>query len=147
MPDSSENPFRTGEHVNCCAVPARAPRMSSRWRGSSGSGVWQPGAQPVKLPYNPPMCRNIQQLRGTEPPASEDEIRDAALQFVRKVSGYRKPSRANEAVFDTAVDEISSAVSRLLDGLVTARGTKPVQLRQRALPGAQATGKDETRLA
>jgi hypothetical protein len=77
------------------------------------------------------MCRNIQQLRGAEPPATEDEIRDAALQFVRKVSGYRTPSAANAAVFDTAVDEVTQAVQRLLDGLVPGPGAKPVELLQR----------------
>ena len=78
------------------------------------------------------MCRSIQQLRGAEPPASEQEIRDAALQYVRKISGYRKPSAANTAVFDQAVAEVSAATERLLEGLVVAPGSKranPVQRR------------------
>jgi hypothetical protein len=62
------------------------------------------------------MCRSIKTLRGDET-ASEEEVRAAALQFVRKVSGYRKPSRANEGAFDAAVDEISAASQRLLDSL------------------------------
>jgi hypothetical protein len=65
------------------------------------------------------VCRSIKTLRGQEPPATDEEVRAAALQFVRKVSGYRKPSAANRAVFDSAVDEIATAASRLLDGLVT----------------------------
>jgi hypothetical protein len=64
------------------------------------------------------MCRSIVTLRGTEP-ASDEEVRAAALQFVRKVSGYRAPSRANAEVFDRAVDEVAGSLRRLLDGLVT----------------------------
>ncbi len=64
------------------------------------------------------MCRSIKTLRGDEP-ASEDEIRAAALQFVRKVSGFRKPSHANEEPFDAAVDEISAASQRLLESLAS----------------------------
>jgi hypothetical protein len=64
------------------------------------------------------MCRSIKTLRGDEP-ASEEEIRAAALQFVRKVSGFRKPSRANEEPFDAAVDEISTASQRLLESLAS----------------------------
>jgi hypothetical protein len=80
------------------------------------------------------MCRNIQQLRGAEPPATEAEIRDAALQFVRKVSGYRRPSAANAEPFETAVDEIALAVQRLLDGLVTGPSSRQVELLQRRRP-------------
>jgi hypothetical protein len=64
------------------------------------------------------MCRSIKTLRRSDSPATEAEIEAAALQFVRKVSGFHRPSRANEAVFDTAVDEISAAAQRLLDSLV-----------------------------
>lgn len=77
------------------------------------------------------MCRNIQQLRGAEPPATDAEVRDAALQFVRKVSGYRTPSAANAAAFDTAVDDVAAAVRRLLDGLTPGAGAKPVTPLQR----------------
>lgn len=62
------------------------------------------------------MCRSIKQLR-TEEPASDEEIRAAALQFVRKVSGYRQPSKANAAAFDAAVEEIADASARLLSTL------------------------------
>lgn len=70
------------------------------------------------------MCRNIKPLYNFDPPASNDEIRAAALQFVRKISGYTKPSRANEAALAAAVDEISTAVARLLDSLATAAPPK-----------------------
>jgi hypothetical protein len=65
------------------------------------------------------MCRNIKTLHNFEPPATEDEIRAAALQYVRKVSGSTKPSRANEAVFARAVDDIAALTARLLEQLVT----------------------------
>jgi hypothetical protein len=71
------------------------------------------------------MCRSIKTLRGTEP--TTEEVRAAALQFVRKVSGYRAPSKTNEAVFTTAVDEIEAAAERLLANL--------------APPGVRAEGK------
>ena len=65
------------------------------------------------------MCRNIHTLYNFEPPATEDEIRGAALQYVRKVSGFTKPSQANETVFEAAVDEAADATRRLIDALVT----------------------------
>ena len=63
------------------------------------------------------MCRSIKTLRNQSEPATDEEIRAAALQFVRKISGYRSPSRANEKVFNAAVDEISDASQRLLTSL------------------------------
>ena len=63
------------------------------------------------------MCRSIKQLRNSEIPATEEEIRAAALQFVRKVSGYRKPSKVNQAAFDQAVEEVTQVTQRLLDHL------------------------------
>jgi hypothetical protein len=63
------------------------------------------------------MCRSIKTLRRAEEPATDEEIRAAALQFVRKVSGYRKPSRANEAAFDRAVTEIAASSERLLQSV------------------------------
>ena len=63
------------------------------------------------------MCRSIKTLRNAEIPATEEEIRAAALQFVRKVSGYRKPSKANEAVFEQAVDEVAQSTQKLLQSL------------------------------
>ena len=65
------------------------------------------------------MCRNIRTLFNFAPPATDDEVRAAALQFVRKVSGTAKPSKANEAAFDAAVDEVEETVRQLLDAMVT----------------------------
>ncbi|HXX77229.1 MAG TPA: DUF2277 domain-containing protein [Ktedonobacteraceae bacterium] len=65
------------------------------------------------------MCRNIKSLFNFDPPATEEEIRAASLQFVRKVSGFNKPSKANEAAFLAAVDEITAVTSRLLNSLET----------------------------
>jgi hypothetical protein len=70
------------------------------------------------------MCRNIRTLFNFEPPATEEEIRASALQFVRKLSGFAHPSRANEPAFDRAVDEVSDAARRLLDSLSTASPVK-----------------------
>ena len=66
------------------------------------------------------MCRNIRTLFNFEPPATEDEIRASALQFVRKLSGFDRPSKANEAAFQRAVDEVSDTAHRLLEALETA---------------------------
>jgi hypothetical protein len=83
------------------------------------------------------MCRNIRTLFNFEPPASDDEVRAASLQFVRKVSGYRKPSRANQAAFDRAVMEVAGATRNLLESLQTQspprdRETEAAQARARA---------------
>jgi hypothetical protein len=66
------------------------------------------------------MCRNIRTLHNFEPPATDEEIRASALQYVRKVSGSTKPSQANAEAFERAVDEVALATGRLLDALVTA---------------------------
>lgn len=63
------------------------------------------------------MCRSIKQLRNVEVPATEEEIRAAALQFVRKVSGYRKPSKVNEEAFERAVEEIAETTQKLINSL------------------------------
>jgi hypothetical protein len=65
------------------------------------------------------MCRNIKTLHNFEPPATEDEIRASALQFVRKLSGFARPSQANQVAFDHAVDQVTTAARELLDTLVT----------------------------
>ncbi len=70
------------------------------------------------------MCRNIRTLFNFEPPATEEEVRASALQFVRKLSGFTHPSRANEAAFHRAVDDVSAAARLLLDALETASPAK-----------------------
>ena len=70
------------------------------------------------------MCRNIHTLHNFEPRATEDEIRASALQYVRKVSGYSRPSRANAEAFERAVDEVALVTTRLLDDLVTSARPK-----------------------
>jgi hypothetical protein len=65
------------------------------------------------------MCRNIRTLHNFEPPATEDEIRASSLQYIRKISGFTKPSQANAEAFERAVDEVAAVTTRLLDQLVT----------------------------
>ncbi len=79
------------------------------------------------------MCRSIRTLFNFEPPASDEEIRAAALQFVRKLSGFHAPSRANEAAFNRSVEEVSRAARRLVDSLVT-----EAPARDRAVEAAKA---------
>jgi hypothetical protein len=75
-----------------------------------------------------PMCRNIHTLFNFEPPATADEVRSAAEQYVRKISGFTRPSHANEAAFARAVDDVAAASQRLLDGLVTTAAPKDREL-------------------
>jgi hypothetical protein len=70
------------------------------------------------------MCRNIRTLYNFEPPATEEEVRSAALQYVRKISGFTKPSQANEEAFERAVGEVAAASSQLLEALVTSAPPK-----------------------
>jgi len=65
------------------------------------------------------MCRNIKTLFNFEPPATDEEIRAASLQFVRKLSGFNKPSKANEAAFERAIDEVAQVARTLIDSLIT----------------------------
>jgi hypothetical protein len=88
------------------------------------------------------MCRNIRTLHNFEPPATADEITDAALQYVRKVSGYRRPSRANQLAFEQAVVDIAQATQRMLDALTT---TAPP--RKRANEAAKAKTRTAVRFA
>ena len=84
------------------------------------------------------MCRSIVTLRGEET-ATPDEVRAAALQFVRKISGYRVPSKANEAAFNRAVDEIAHATQHLLEGLVVPAGARqPAMARSRIVAREKA---------
>ena len=77
------------------------------------------------------MCRSIKTLANFEPPASDDEIRAAALQFVRKLSGATRPSRANEVAFDRAVEEVASAAHRLIHSLQTSAAPRDREAEQR----------------
>jgi hypothetical protein len=70
------------------------------------------------------MCRNIHTLFNFEPPATAEEVRDASLQYVRKISGFTKPSQANESAFALAVDEVAAATQKLIDSLVTSAAPK-----------------------
>ena len=88
------------------------------------------------------MCRNIRTLFNFEPPATEEEIRASALQFVRKLSGFTAPSRTNEAAFHRAIDEVSDAARRLLASLETA---SPV--RSREVEAAKARERSRARFA
>jgi hypothetical protein len=83
------------------------------------------------------MCRNIKLLFNFEPPVTEEEIRAASLQYVRKISGFNKPSYANEAVFAQAVDEVAAASARLLSSLET---TAPYRNREEEAAKAKARG-------
>jgi len=88
------------------------------------------------------MCRNIRTLFNFEPPATEDEIRASALQFVRKLSGFARPSRANEAAFNQAVDEVTEVARRLLQSLET---SSPA--RNREIEAAKARARARERYA
>src|SRR3954469_16346947 len=96
----------------------------------SGAAAWSEGrtrrrgrAEAARS-YAPTMCRNIRPLFNFEPPATNDEVRDAALQYVRKISGFTKPSQANTEAFERAVDAVAAASRELLDALETAAPPK-----------------------
>ena len=88
------------------------------------------------------MCRNIRTLHNFDPPASDEEVHDAALQYVRKISGSSKPSQANAEAFDRAVEEIAAATGRLLDHLVTNAPAK-----NREVEAAKRKARSEARFA
>jgi hypothetical protein len=88
------------------------------------------------------MCRNIQTLFNFEPPATEDDVRAASLQYVRKISGFTKPSQANEEAFARAVDEVAEASTRLLEALVTSAPPK-----DREVEAARRRARAEKRFA
>ena len=88
------------------------------------------------------MCRNIRTLFNFEPPATDDEIRAASLQFVRKLSGFNAPSKANEAAFNRSVEDVFQVARRLVDSLVTTAPT-----RDRAVEAAKAKARAQARFA
>ena len=93
------------------------------------------------------MCRNIKLLFNFEPPATPDEVRASALQFVRKISGYTHPSAANQAAFDHAVDEVTAAARRLLDSLETSapKRRREVEAERARERGRQRMARDRAR--
>jgi hypothetical protein len=88
------------------------------------------------------MCRNIHTLFNFEPPTTQEEVHDAALQYVRKISGFTKPSQANEEAFARAVDEVTAATARLIDSLVTTAAPK-----DREVEAARKRARAEKRFA
>ena len=88
------------------------------------------------------MCRNIRTLHNFDPPASDEEIREAALQYVRKISGYTKPSQANAEAFEQAIDEVAAVSTKLLDRLVTSAPPK-----DREVEAAKRRARAEQRFA
>ena len=90
------------------------------------------------------MCRNIKNLFNFDPPVTDAEIRDASLQFVRKISGFNKPSKANEAAFNTSIDEVAAVCARLLHSLET---TAPPKSREEEAAKAKARSAERFGLA
>jgi hypothetical protein len=88
------------------------------------------------------MCRNIRALHNFEPPATEEEVRDASLQYVRKISGYNKPSKANAEAFERGVDEVAEATARMLAALTTSAPPK-----DREVEAAKRKARSEARFA
>lgn len=88
------------------------------------------------------MCRNIKPLFNFDPPVTDDEVRAASLQFVRKISGFTKPSKSNEEAFDRAIGEVAAAARRLMDSLVTT-----AQPRDREVEAAKAKARAAERFA
>ncbi len=112
-----------GRGARANGIPVRPTRRQDR----PGRAVPQPGQVPSKPPrggYAEGMCRNIRTLHNFEPPATAEEVHDAALQYVRKISGSTKPSQANAEAFERAVERIAAATADLLDELVTSAPPK-----------------------
>jgi hypothetical protein len=107
-------------------------------RGSRPGG--RGSARPRSARGGEDPCRNIKTLFNFDPPATDEEVRDASLQFVRKLSGFHHPSQANQAAFDRAIDEVTQVARRLLDSLVT---TAPA--RDREIEAARARERAEKR--
>ena len=122
--------------------PARGAKRALCVReGTRGSRRPTIGALCTPL-YAVGMCRNIRPLHNFEPPATEAEVRDAALQYVRKVSGFTRPSRANQEAFERAVDAVTHATAQLLDELVTSAPPK-----DRDVEAAKARARSAARYA
>ena len=102
----------------------RLTRRVTARGGHPFPGLGPTGLAAVHPRYDRGMCRNIRTLHNFEPPAADDEVRAAALQYIRKISGFAKPSHANAEAFACAVDAVAAASARLLDSLVTAAPPK-----------------------
>src|SRR4029077_15497268 len=98
-------------------LQAEAPGSALQWRRDAS--IVKMASREFTLTETRKMCRNIKMLFNFNPPVTDEEIRAASLQFVRKISGFNKPSKANEAAFLAAIDEVASASSRLLRSLET----------------------------
>jgi len=107
---------------HCIVAVLRTGTSPANWgpHGAARVGVVdRPSRTRSKSGKEELMCRNIKTLHNFKPPATEEEIRASAIQFVRKLSGFNKPSKSNEAAFNTAVDEVTRTAIKLLDSLVT----------------------------
>ena len=127
---------------------ARHARAGRRRLRRSGFGFltvegerWE-ASLALELEAGPPMCRNIRTLSNFEPPATDEEIRASALQFVRKISGFAHPSKANQPAFDLAVEEVADVASRLLNSL---KCSGP--MRDRAVEAEKAKERSRRRFA
>jgi hypothetical protein len=107
---------RRVKHVKILGWPRDGVRALVMGQGGRGYASGQLGSGKREVL---PMCRNIKNLFNFDPPVTDEEIRDASLQFVRKISGFNKPSKANEASFLAAIDEVARASARLLRSLET----------------------------
>jgi hypothetical protein len=117
-PDDEDAP--AAPHAARTAAAARVKMMRRIWGTSAVIDAVSTPSRYVSQHasrYPRCMCRSIKTLRGAEPAADDDDARAAALQFVRKISGYRAPSKMNQPAFDAAVQEVTAATTRLLDGL------------------------------
>lgn len=132
-------PQRVGGSALTCAV-----FVHPVWRRSSLARLLRDSAERLSptMPTLVDMCRNIRQLHNFEPPATSDEVRGAALQYVRKVSGSTRPSQANQAAFDEAVEAVAHATQHLLDHLTTSTPPK-----NREIEAAKARARAQTRYA
>ena len=133
---------RSGGCWTGCRGSSSIPRIRPRCGGSCSASPSRCGCAGPRRSYAGGMCRNIRTLHNFEPPASDDEVQAAALQYVRKISGSAKPSQANAAAFERAVEAVAEASRRLLDELVTAAPPK-----DRDVEAAKARARSAARYA
>ena len=139
-----------GLHVSWGGAGTAGGRAAGAWRIPWGRGGYgAPRARPARAPAPPRcdhyawrMCRNIRTLYNYDPPATEEEVRAAALQYVRKISGFSKPSHANEEAFERAVDAVAAISMELLNELRTTAAP-----RNREVEAAKARARAQQRFA